>query len=148
LSITKSLVDNLETHLDLCMAISNALNDPNLHLTELDDTSTINAFRYANLIRHHFVRLPLLNYTNYPGSFTTRLVKNIVKVDPRKLKLSPRYVNFDECLMLANSGDVKLDGASSFRWACDIYKAINRIELEGMEWDFTQANGEASDGKL
>ena len=145
-SITKHLVHNLETHLELCMEMSGALSDLNLHLAKNCQITTRHAFRYANLIRHHFVRLPLLNYTTYPGSLTTRSVENRVKADQHMLELSPRYVNFDECLMLANSGAVKLGRQRPFQWARDLYKAVNRSEVEEIDWDFARTNREKSDG--
>lgn len=133
-SVTDFLIKNLENHLSLCIAISVGLGDSVLPLSE--DVQAMNkTFRDANLIRHHFVRMPLLNYTTYSGSLNTRMVKDIVKVDPFKMELSPRYVNFDECLLLANSGIVKLGKQSAFQWACSVYKNINRLDLDGIEWE-------------
>ena len=51
------------------------------------------------------------------------------------LAYSPRYVNFDECLLLAKSGDVKLAKVSAFQWATEMYEAINGRKAEGMEWN-------------
>ena len=135
-SITGYLVNNLERHLALCIEMSGALSDPVLLLDENDQITARYVFRHANLIRHHFVRLPLLNYTTYSGSLTARSVKNKVKADQHKLEFSPRYVNFDECLMLANSGNVRFNEQSPFQWACDIYKTVNGIEVEGIEWNY------------
>jgi len=95
--------------------------------------------RNSNLIRHHFIRRPLLNYTEFTGPLTTRCVDGIVQVDIRKLKLSPRYINFDECLLLATSGDVNLSNKTAFRWASDVYEIANRQEVEGVDW--TPAKG-------
>jgi len=132
-SVTEHLINNLENHLSLCIAISVALGDPVLQLSE-DDQAAKRAFRNANLIRHHFVRIPLLNYTTYLGPLNTRVVEDRIKSDSLKMELSPRYVNFDECLLLANSGAVTLPKQSAFQWACSIYKDINRCDVEGIEW--------------
>jgi hypothetical protein len=134
-SITKRLVNNLERHLDLCIELSGALKDEDLQVAACNQGTVRCAFRYANLIRHHFVKLPLLNYTNFQGSLITRSVKTGVDVDQRFLKWSPRYVHFDECLMLANSCYVNLDSKNPFQWACDLYKTINKIKVKGIEWD-------------
>lgn len=139
-SITEHLTHNLEAHLELCMDMSRALCDVVLQLDENEQTTARNAFRHANLIRHHFVRLPLLNYTTYSGSLITRKVEKKININSRFLALSPRFVNFDECLMLANSGYVRLNGKDTFDWACNIYKTINGIEVEGIEWDYASVN--------
>ncbi|MBI5633901.1 MAG: RNA-directed DNA polymerase [Nitrospirae bacterium] len=142
--ITEHLISNLEEHLSLCIAISGALGDPVLQLYE-DDLSVKEAFRRANLIRHHFVRVPLLNYTTYSGPLNNRVIEESIVIDPLMMELSPRYVNFDECLLLASSGDVKLKGQSSFQMACDIYEAINRRVVEDIEWNSILAKGDEAD---
>lgn len=146
-SITEHLVGNLEGHLALCLAMSGALGEPELKLFENDQASAKESFRRANLIRHHFVRMPLLNYTSYSGPLTTRTVEKSVEIDLAKLMLSPRYVNFDECLLLVNSGNVKPNKQTAFQRAKDIYKAINRSEVDGIEWDsISVSEGESNDG--
>lgn len=129
--ITSLLASNLKMHLDLCWAMSQALGGA---LSELSEKKEALAFRRGNLIRHHFVRLPLINYTSYSGPLTTRSIEDKVDVDAEKLKWSPRYVNFDECLLLAESDDVNLNDQSTFEWARHIYKAINGFEVENVEW--------------
>lgn len=143
-SITEHLVNNLEAHLSLCIAMSGSLGDPVLQLSEVDQ-ATMQEFRAANLIRHHFVRMPLLNYTTYSGPFNTRSVIDNIKVDTLKMELSPRYVNFDECLLLAHSRYVRRGGLSVFQFARDIYKAINRREVENIEWISISGKGEEAD---
>ena len=133
LSITKHLRDNLMRHLSLCIAMSIELGDSELQLSE-DGQKAQESFRDANLIRHHFVRTPLLNYTTYSGPLNTRTFEDKVKSDSKKVELSPRYVNFDECLLLANSGAVKFRKQSAFQWACSIYKDINGHGVQGVEW--------------
>ncbi len=134
-SITDLLVSNLKSHLRLSFCISAALNNSNLKLSAIND-NIMESFRRANLIRHHFVRIPLLNYTTHAGSLTARIVEIMVKTDPSKLELSPRYVNFDECLLLAKSGNVKISRPKAFQWAQDIYKEINKHKIEeGIEWE-------------
>ena len=143
--ITQLLASNLKKHLDLCRAISEALGES---LPELSDKKEALAFRCGNLIRHHFIRMPLINYTSFQDPLTNRLVKDMVDADTKKLKWSPRYVNFDECLLLANSGDVNLNDQSPFGWARSTYKAINRFEVENIEWNPILVNGEESDAEI
>jgi hypothetical protein len=144
--ITQHLATNLNSHLELCQAMSDALGKS---LPELFDKKEAVAFRRGNLVRHHFVRMPLINYTSYPGSLTMRSVEERVDTDPEKLKWSPRYVNFDECLLLAESGDVNLNDQAPFEWARSIYKAFNNgFEVENVEWDSNPTNGEESDAEI
>ena len=144
-NITSRLASNLRKHLDLCRAMSQTLGGA---LSELSDKKEALVFRRGNLIRHHFVRLPLINYTSYPGPLTTRSVEDKVDVDAKKLKWSPRYVNFDECLLLAESGDVNMNDQSPFEWACQLYKRINGFEVENIEWNSIFVNGEESDAEI
>lgn len=132
--ITVRLTDDLLQHLSLSRAMADALCTPDMGIAELISDYPIETLRTSNLIRHHFVRKPLLNYTTYVGALTTRKVESLVKMDRRKLELSPRYVNFDECLLLAKSGDVALQKQSAFGWASDIYEAANRREVNGVRW--------------
>jgi len=133
--ITNYLKDSLMSHLDHCQAMAAALSESNPQISVRHQESDSAMLRKANLIRHQFVRLPLLNYTNYSGSLLTRKVEAAVKQDSSMLAYSPRYVNFDECLLLAKSGDVKLAKVSAFQWATEMYEAINGRKAEGMEWN-------------
>lgn len=147
--VTEHLIVNLENHLQLCQSMSDALIEAELESDEIELPPTYGiSFRRANLIRHHFVRLPLLNYTTYTGALTARAVGVQVRVDPRKLELSPRYVNFDECLLLANSGDIRLGSKSAFHWARDTYETINGHEVDGMEWVSIPLSEDVSDDQL
>ncbi len=139
--ITKGLRVNLASHLELCMAMANAL-------AEVQDfilPSSEEMFQRSNLVRHHFVRLPLLNYTSYTGSFLTRSVSEQVEQDRTKFEHSPRYVHFDECLLLANSGNLKATEKSGFQLAMEFYKDINGREVDGVEWKTAQMKEDTSD---
>jgi hypothetical protein len=132
--IGKRLIDGLQRHLTLSRAMAKALS------ARFEDTGDhiagepVAAFRNANLIRHHFVRKPMLNYTTFEGPFTTRQVRRKVDIDARKLELSPRYINFDECLLLTMSGEVSLERRSAYRRAREIYQIANRQEVSGLSW--------------
>jgi len=132
--ITGRLTEDLQQHLSLSRAMADALCTPDMGIAELIADYPIEAFRNSNLIRHHFVRKPLLNYTTYAGALTARKVERQVKMDDRKLELSPRYVNFDECLLLAKSRDVSLLNKTAYAWAADVYATANRREVTGVDW--------------
>ena len=128
--VAVQLKNNLRNHLELCQAMANALLEEQRSI----DTSPLELFRRSNLIRHHFVRLPLLNYTNYTGSLLTGTIGKQVKQDIVKFRHSPRYVHFDECLLLANSGILKstqTTGFQRFQMAMEIYEAIDRSSRWG-----------------
>jgi len=50
------------------------------------------------------------------------------------MKYSPRFVNFDECMLLAYSGDISIDQSRVFNVASHIFEIINRREVTGLEW--------------
>ena len=98
--IIKILKLNLENHLSLSRAMSYALvvRDAPLPEGSGEPNNTFreqaNFFKKANLIRHHFIRLPLLNYTNFNGPLTTRTLQNDIKIDSEKLKFT-FYTSYD-----------------------------------------------------
>lgn len=143
--ISNRLMEDLQQHLALSRAMADALCMSDQGMAELLGDYPIETFRNSNLIRHHFVRKPLLNYTTYTGALTARKVDHQVKMDDRKLELSPRYVNFDECLLLAKSRDVALLKKSVFVWASDVYEAANRREVSGVSWVSISEDGGESD---
>lgn len=134
-SISKALKSNLESHLRLSRSMSNALkveDDPFFEWLEGDASFTI---RRANLIRHHFIRLPLLNYTNYNGPLITRVINEKVEISPKKLNWSPRYVHFDECLLLSESGNLEDNQINTLNQSVEIYEFANGQSIEGIKWN-------------
>jgi hypothetical protein len=144
--VSSRLISDLQKHLALSRAMAEALCTADTGIAVLIDNDAIETFRNSNLVRHHFVRKPLLNYTNHTGTLTTRRVDQKVKMDDKKLEFSPRYVNFDECLLLAKSRDVDLQNKSVFDWASNIYEAANRHEVNGVNWvNISADEGESDD---
>ena len=43
-------------------------------------------------------------------------------------------MNFDECMLLAYSGDISIDQSRVFNVASHIFEIINRREVTGLEW--------------
>ena len=132
--VTKELRANLEQHLKLALALSDAVCEEDIGLTELLDDVPAEEFRRANLLRHHFVRAPLLNFTTYSGPLSERSLKKPAKPDPHKLEWTPRFLNFDECMLLAYSGNVQLGKASPFQFATGVFEAANRHAPSGVTW--------------
>ena len=104
-------------------------------LVNFRSASTAEEFRRANLLRHHFVRAPLLNFTMYTGPLSERTLKTPAKLDPRKLEWTPRFLNFDECMLLAYSGNVRLGNATPFGFASAVFEAANQHAPTGVAWD-------------
>lgn len=56
-------------------------------------------FRSSNLIRHNIVAWPLANYSGYKGDLTDDsafVISHNFTVNTNKIKLSPRFIHFDE----------------------------------------------------
>lgn len=136
-AVTKQLIGDLNTHLSLSLAMADAVCAEDAGLSELVVGIHSETLRRANLLRHHFVRRPLLNFTTYTGPLSARAPKASVKMDLRKVEYSPRFVNFDECMLLAYSGDIALGRKGAFEVASNIFEGINRKAVTGVEWSST-----------
>ena len=132
--VTKQLTGDLMTHLDLSLAMATAICSEDVGLSEVVEGVHSETLRRANLLRHHFVRRPLLNFTSYSGSLCTRSPATSIKLDVHKAKYSPRFVNFDECMLLAYSGDIVIGRKTPFEMASDVFESINRREVTGVDW--------------
>lgn len=133
-AVTEQLQGDLEKHLALALAMSDAVCTEDIGLSELIDDSHSEEFRRSNLLRHQFVRAPLLNYTTYNGPLSKRRLTKTCELDLRKFELSPRFVNFDECMLLAYSGNVDIGERMPFTFAKVVFKAANRAEISGVTW--------------
>lgn len=133
-AVTKKLIVDLHSHLILSLAMADAVCAPDVGLSELVPGAHAETLRRANLVRHHFVRRPLLNFTTYTGRLSARAPAASVMLDLRKAAYSPRFVNFDECMLLAYSGDIALGDLAAFEMASNIFKIINRRAVTGVEW--------------
>ncbi len=104
----------------------------NLKLTKIN-SFYIYRFRICNLIRHHYVAHPLINYTKGSGWSKLNLVNshlpksqtliNRLDFDDEKLSLSPRMVKFWECCiavstksLLKDSKDFYLEGNERYQY--------------------------------
>jgi hypothetical protein len=133
-NVTKQLIDDLKAHVELSLAMADAVCAEDAGLSDLVDGIHAETLRRANLLRHHFVRRPLLNFTTYTGPLSARAPHLTVKMDPRRVAYSPRFVNFDECMLLAYSGDIPLGRKAAFEVAASIFEDINRRAVAGVDW--------------
>lgn len=140
--VTELLMSDLKLHLDLSLAMANAVCSEDVGLSELLEGFHSETLRRANLMRHHFVRRPLLNFTTYTGSLSMRDPSSPVALDPQKIQYSPRFVNFDECMLLAYSGDIPLKRKSEFEVASNLFERINRRSVTGVDWSSPATNEE------
>lgn len=132
--VTDLLILCLETHLSLCCEMVLGL-DVIVDKSGPGEMPTPRTqFRLANLIRHHFVPLALLNYTKYPGNLCARQIKESFEFDDAKVVMSPRFVNFDECMLLATSEYLALMGKSPVEFAKEKFEQLNlNVELQGFK---------------
>jgi hypothetical protein len=132
--VTEQLIADLRSHFELSLAMADAVCAEDLGLSELMDGIFSEELRRANLLRHHFVRRPLLNFTTYTGPLSDRASKISAKMDPSKVKYSPRFVNFDECMLFVYSGVFRLGSKTPFGAASEIFEDINRHPVTGVDW--------------
>ncbi len=143
--VSARLKSYLESHLSLSRAMGDALNVEDEPLFEFINLTSL-SFKQANLMRHHFVRLPLINYTNYAGALTSRRLEWDIEISDEKLKWTPRHVNFDECMLLAQSENIGIVGLNAVEWAKDIYLKANRRCIRDIEWDTVYSGLESKNG--
>ena len=146
--VTKRLSSDLAAHFELSLAMAEAVCSADVGLSELVDGIHSETLRRSNLLRHHFVRRSLLNFTSYDGPLSEFSSVGPVKLDSRKMEYSPRFVNFDECMLLAYSGDIGLREETPFEVASDIFQRINRRTVSGVDWTAAIAAEERADGDI
>lgn len=140
--VTRQLISDLTAHFELSLAMADAVCSEDLGLSELIDGIHSETLRRANLLRHHFVRRPLLNFTTYTGPLSDRATKLSVRLDQHKIKYSPRFVNFDECMLFVYSGVSRFGTKTAFQAASGIYEAINRHTVFGVAWSAPEQHEE------
>jgi hypothetical protein len=130
--ITSKLAADLSLHLDGARAMAAALCEPESELWDLGVRPPASCLRKANLLRHHFVPTPLLNFTKYLGALTNSEVEEGFDLDEKKLELSPRYVNFDECMLFAYRTEHRARDA--YMVAQAIHQRINHHAVPNIDW--------------
>ena len=141
-TVTERLVHGLQQHLNLSLSMSDAVCEEDMGLSDFIEDTPSEPFRRANLLRHHYVRAPLLNFTSYTGPLSERLLTKKTKRDNRKLMYTPRFLNLDECMLLAYSGNVTVGKKSPYEYAVVVFETANRHAPSGVNWIESQGAAE------
>lgn len=142
LAITVGLLD-LKNPIseDECFLIDNAFLTNRAKLSDLiyfgSDLHEYSwQFRYSNLIRHHLVAWPLLNYSNFNGDLSSEngfMNGAGFSLEEEKIKFSPRFIHYDEWALFKLNGYLS-DGKNLNDWFCD---SIEEYSNHFFEQDFS-----------
>lgn len=119
--ISRGLQEALKNHLELCMELGAAV----IGKTRNQYNDTTSLWRNSNLIRHHLVAIPLVNFTRYDGNLASPWNASGLVIDPQKAGNSPRFVHFDECLEFIESGCTDASEQDSVASANEIYRLFH-----------------------
>jgi hypothetical protein len=122
--VSVNLRQTLAAHLDLCTELSLAVTKT---ASEGSDAAT-RLWRESNLIRHHLVAIPLLNYTSFGGNLAAPESASGLVIDERKAANTPRFVHFDECLGFVDSGCARSTKKDSVTRANEVFKQFHGSE--------------------
>lgn len=120
-----ALRQSLVAHLDFCMELSLAVTGA----TDNGNSTATRLWRNSNLIRHHLVAIPLLNYTNFDGNLASPWSATDLVIDSQKASNSPRFVHFDECLGFVDSGCVQRGDKDAVARANEVYRQFHGSEF-------------------
>ena len=95
-------------------------------------------WRESNLIRHHLVAIPLLNYTDFEGNLAAPTSTIRVAIDEWKVANSPRFVHFDECLGFVDSGCARRLKDDSITAAKALYLRFHGAAFVGVTRELIQ----------
>ena len=125
--LRETLVQHLELSLELCQSI----RKEGCYSIDFEG----DRWRSSNLIRHHLIAVPLLNFTNFKGDFVAPSLADSVKIDSRLAKLSPRFVHFDECLGFIDSGFAELTEDDSVVEANELYEQFHSSRIDDVKFE-------------
>lgn len=126
--VSASICRSLKKHLDYCMELSFAISDS----TGATSGYETGLWRDSNLIRHHLVATPLLNYTDYEGNFASPWHAGDMNIDHQKVLNTPRFVHFDECLGFVDSVSARCGEKDSVTIANEIYSQFHGSQFDGV----------------
>ena len=133
-----ALRQTLVHHLELCRELSFAVKNDDILAGLVPDI-----WRDSNLIRHHLVAVPLLNFTKFEGDLTQYWSNLELSIDQRKVSYSPRYVHFDECLSFVDSGCDAVSQEESIARASTLFKQFHNAEFLDVNCEEVKTNTEA-----
>ena len=137
--VSAQLRATLNQHLDICLDLTLAVKHEDSFLGMLP-----NAWRQSNLIRHHLVAVPLLNFTKFDGDLTAHVDCGGWEIDEWKAKHSPRFVHFDECLAFVDSGQNPTAAEDSVTRANKLYAQFHGAELADVQSEVVPTQEEAT----
>ncbi len=132
----ESIATNVSTfllhHLNHCEAMAYGL----AAIVPAVPTTIAEYFRKSNMIRHHYVRCPLLNYTDYDGSLIGDGIPTINILNQTKLDYTPRYIHFEELVHFGREMQRLSIGCQSesnitfdlYQYAHDTYEKIHKYK--------------------
>lgn len=123
--VSIALRQTLKAHFDHCMELSLAVTDS----TEDGSSAATRLWRKSNLIRHHLVAIPLLNYTSYDGNLASPHSASELVIDRHKAANTPRYVHFDECLGFVDSGFALRSNNDAVARANEVYNQFHGSQM-------------------
>lgn len=150
--ISKMLRKYLHEHLKFSRSISEALEPVAAPTPPSDNTD--NVWRQSNLIRHHLVAVPLLNYMAYYGSLVRPDTSRSVTLRESAAQYSPRFIRFDECMLFVLSEmDAKLQDTRSradyqyheFQRTAELYRALSHAKVDDAHYQPTPATPAVDD---
>lgn len=112
------LRETLWQHLELSRELSMAVREWGPYLRGYG----AGLWRQSNLIRHHLVKVPLLNYTDYEGDLCMPEKANQATISKERAVRSPRFVHFDECATFVDSGLCTLSEDHTLITAQNLYE--------------------------
>lgn len=130
--ISRGLQQALKNHLELCMELGTAV----IGKTRSRSNDAILLWRKSNLIRHHLVAIPLVNYTSYDDNLSSPWSASGLVIDPQKANNSPRFVHFDECLEFVESGCTNDSEQDSVTRANEIYRLFHGSTFDDVTSEF------------
>ncbi len=105
-SLNKRAKDYLKTHLKVCLSLALCLDYEMAKKNFQKNITDVSNYIHANIFNHNLVAFPLSNYLNYKEtpSYLKMEIKDIGEYskieDNFKFKWSPRFIHYDELLLL------------------------------------------------
>ena len=127
--ISRRLRKTLTEHLNIALKLTKAVRDSNFE----SKNSESGIWRYTNLIRHHLVAVPLLNYSNFDGDLSIPPKTGEFSPGAFKIEWSPRFVHFDECMGFVDSGFAEFTDDESLTIANELYYQFHGNRLEDVK---------------
>ena len=135
---------NLDLQFDICVATALAINPKFSKKEKREILDLCYKIRNANLFNHYLVSFPLINYSDnmqmnidLSNIDLDRLESEDLNIHKsRKMKLSPRFINFDELFQFAFVRDIANGNAKimSENMINNIRETFLKVNCINMKW--------------